>query len=139
MRRSDAGALATALVVDPKPFAPSDLARRLAALMFGDEDAVVSVNTMIRRPESALYDVFGLPPHFEDCEGGLIPALRAQPQQLLILDHAEQYPPELIDRFAREFARGRVRANNRDEADCTRVAFVATMSQSPSRIQVSMS
>ncbi len=83
--------------IGPSGVGKTELAKSLAAFMFGDEDALVRIDMSEYREEHTVSRLFGAPPGYVGYEEGgqLTEAVRRRPYRVILFDEIEKAHPEV--------------------------------------------
>lgn len=94
----------------PTGVGKTELAKSLAASLFGDPEALIRLDMALFAQEHAAERLVGSPPGYVGFEQGgeLTNAVRERPNSVILLDEIEKAHPRVIDRFLSIFDDGRV-------------------------------
>jgi len=116
IRRSRAGLsdprkpLASFLFLGPTGVGKTELAKTLAELLFGDEDALIRLDMSEFKEEHSVAKLIGAPPGYVGYEEGgkLTEAVRRKPYSVILLDEIEKAHPRVFDLFLQVLDDGRL-------------------------------
>ncbi|HEY9077671.1 MAG TPA: AAA family ATPase [Anaerolineaceae bacterium] len=85
------------IFIGPSGVGKTELAKALAAFMFGDEDALVRLDMSEYREQHTVSRLFGAPPGYVGYEEGgqLTEAIRRRPYRVVLFDEIEKAHPEV--------------------------------------------
>ncbi|MDB5225276.1 MAG: ATPase with chaperone, ATP-binding subunit [Candidatus Adlerbacteria bacterium] len=134
IRRSRAGLregtrpVATFLFLGPTGVGKTELAKTLAWLMFGDEDAMIRIDMSEYMERHSIARLIGAPPGYVGYqEGGqLTEAVRRRPHAVLLLDEIEKAHSEVYNLLLQVFDDGRLTDGKGRTVDFTNTLIIAT-------------
>jgi ATP-dependent Clp protease ATP-binding subunit ClpC len=134
IRRSRAGLsaqkrpIATLLFLGPTGVGKTELAKSLAWVLFGDEDAVVRIDMSEYMERHAVSRLIGAPPGYVGYEEGgqLTEMVRRRPHQVILLDEIEEAHPDVHNILLQVFDDGRLTDGKGRSVDFTNTIIIAT-------------
>jgi ATP-dependent Clp protease ATP-binding subunit ClpC len=134
IRRSRAGLstgkrpIATFMFLGPTGVGKTELAKTLAALVFGDENALVRIDMSEYMQSFAVSRLIGAPPGYVgyDEGGQLTEAVRRRPHSIILLDEIEKAHPEVYNILLQVFDDGRLTDSKGRVVDFTNTIIIAT-------------
>ena len=98
------------LFLGPTGIGKSELAKALAAALFGDEDAMVTIDMSEYMERHAVSRLMGAPPGYVGYEEGgqLTEAVRRHPYSVVLLDEVEKAHPEVFNILLQVLEEGRL-------------------------------
>ncbi len=104
------GPLAVFLFLGPSGVGKTELAKSLAAEMFGNDSAMIRLDMSEFMEEHSIAKLVGSPPGYVgyEEEGQLTGKLRTKPYSILLLDEVEKAHPKVFDLFLQLFDEGRI-------------------------------
>ncbi len=105
-----AGPLAVFLCIGPTGVGKTEVARKMAAHLFGDASRLIRFDMSEYMEKHAVSRLIGSPPGYigHEDEGQLTGCLRAHPYSVILLDEIEKAHPEICDIFLQLFDAGRL-------------------------------
>lgn len=106
----------------------TELARALADLLFGTEDAILRLDMSEFHDAHTVARLIGSPPGYKESNRGgqLTDGLRRRPYSVVLLDEIEKAAPEVFDIFLQIFDEGRVSDAHGRTVDARHAAFIMT-------------
>jgi ATP-dependent Clp protease ATP-binding subunit ClpC len=104
------GPLAVFLFLGPSGVGKTELAKSLAAELFGNDSAMIRLDMSEFMEEHSIAKLVGSPPGYVgyEEEGQLTGKLRTKPYSILLLDEVEKAHPKVFDLFLQLFDEGRI-------------------------------
>lgn len=98
------------LFLGPTGVGKTELARALADFLFGDEDAMVTLDMSEYQQDHTVNRLIGAPPGYVGYEGGgqLTERLRARPYTVVLFDEVEKAHPRVLDVLLQIMEEGRL-------------------------------
>lgn len=118
------GPIATFLFVGPTGVGKTELAKTLARIQFGSEQAMVRFDMSQYQDKKSIFDFIGTPEG--DKAGILTESIRQKPYALILLDEFEKAHPDLLNIFLSVFDDGRLTDNFGRIIDFTNTIIIAT-------------
>jgi len=121
------------LFLGPTGVGKTELARSLAALLFGDEKRLVRFDMSEYMEPHSVARLIGAPPGYVgyEKEGLLIASLRTRPHCVLLFDEIEKAHPQVFDLFLQIFDEGRLTGAQGRTADFTQAVVILTSNLTP--------
>jgi ATP-dependent Clp protease ATP-binding subunit ClpB len=134
IRRSRAGIaeqnkpLATFLFLGPTGVGKTETAKALAAIMFGDERAMVRMDMSEYSQPHSIARLIGAPPGYIGFEAGgqLTEAVRRRPYSVILLDEIEKADTQIFNTFLQVFDDGRLTDGQGRTVDFTNTVIIMT-------------
>ncbi|HLY26324.1 MAG TPA: AAA family ATPase, partial [Aggregatilineales bacterium] len=106
----------------------TELAKALAAFLFGSEDALVRLDMSEFHDEHTVARLIGSPPGYKDSQKGgqLTESLRRKPYSVILLDEVEKAAPEVFDVFLQVFDDGRLSDARGGAVDARHAVWIMT-------------
>jgi ATP-dependent Clp protease ATP-binding subunit ClpA len=122
------GPLAVFLFLGPSGVGKTELARSLAAFLFGSDAEMIRLDMSEYMEEHSVSKMIGSPPGYvgHDEEGQLTGSLRTKPHAIVLLDEVEKAHPRIFDLFLQLFDDGRLTDSKGRTADARNAIFIMT-------------
>ena len=116
------------LFLGPTGVGKTELARALAADVFGSEEHLIRVDMSEYMEKHAVSRMIGAPPGYigHDQEGQLTGKLRRRPHCVVLLDEVEKAHPEVFDLFLQVFDAGRLTDAQGHTVDAQHAIWIMT-------------
>jgi ATP-dependent Clp protease ATP-binding subunit ClpC len=116
------------LFLGPSGVGKTELAKALAAFMFGTEAALTRLDMSEFHDEHTIARLIGSPPGYKDSTRGgqLTEALRRHPYSVILLDEVEKAAPEVFDLFLQVFDDGRLTDSRGNPYDARHAVWIMT-------------
>lgn len=146
IRRSRAGLsaqkrpIANLLFLGPTGVGKTELAKALAWIVFGDEDAMVRIDMSEYMERHAVSRLIGAPPGYVGYEEGgqLTETVRRRPHQVILLDEIEKAHPDVHNILLQVFDDGRLTDGKGRVVDFTNTVIIATSNIGSNIIQANL-
>jgi ATP-dependent Clp protease ATP-binding subunit ClpC len=122
------GPLAVFLFLGPTGVGKTELARCLAAFLFGPEEEMIRLDMSEYMEEHSVAKLFGSPPGYigHEEEGQLTGKLRSRPYSVVLLDEIEKAHSRVFDLFLQVLDEGRLTDSKGRTADARNAIFIMT-------------
>lgn len=120
--------IATLMFLGPTGVGKTELAKALASIVFGDEDAMVRIDMSEYMERHAVARLIGAPPGYVGYEEGgqLTEAVRRRPYSVLLLDEIEKAHPDVHNILLQVFDDGRLTDGKGRVVDFSNSIIIAT-------------
>lgn len=122
------GPLGVFLFLGPTGVGKTELARSVAAFLFGSENDMIRLDMSEFMEEHSVAKLIGSPPGYVGYEeqGQLTGKLRSKPYSIVLLDEIEKAHPRVFDLFLQVFDEGRLTDSKGRTADARNAIFILT-------------
>lgn len=131
--RSTDRPIANFLFLGPTGVGKTELAKTIAAVYFGGEDAMIRLDMSEYQDNTSIYRLIGAAG--EKGTGILTEAIRRQPFSLLLLDEIEKADPNILNLFLQVMDDGRLTDSAGQVIDFTNVILIATSNAQTAYVQ----
>lgn len=118
------GPIASFLFIGPTGVGKTELAKTLAEIYFGSEEAMVRFDMSEYQDKKSIFRFIGSPEG--DSPGTLTEAVKNNPYTLVLLDEFEKAHPDVLNLFLAVFDDGRLTDNLGNVVDFTNTIIIAT-------------
>ncbi len=120
--------VATFLFLGPTGVGKTELAKALAEVVFGDEDAMIRIDMSEYMERHAVARLIGAPPGYVGYEEGgqLTERVRRRPYSVILLDEIEKAHPDVYNVLLQVFDDGRLTDGKGRVVDFTNTILIAT-------------
>lgn len=129
--------IANLLFLGPTGVGKTELAKALASVYFGSEEAMIRVDMSEYQDVASISRLIGAPPGYAGSTAGgyLTEAVRTKPFSLVLLDELEKAHPDVLNLFLQVMDDGRLTDSNGRTIDFTNVILIATSNAGSQHIQ----
>ncbi|RMH44442.1 MAG: ATP-dependent Clp protease ATP-binding subunit [Alphaproteobacteria bacterium] len=129
--------VATFLFLGPTGVGKTELAKALAEVVYGDEDAMIRIDMSEYMEKHAVARLIGAPPGYVGYEEGgqLTERVRRRPYSVILLDEIEKAHPDVYNVLLQVFDDGRLTDGKGRVVDFTNTIIIATSNLGSDRIQ----
>jgi ATP-dependent Clp protease ATP-binding subunit ClpC len=122
------GPLTVLLFLGPTGVGKTELARGIAAFLFGLEEEMIRLDMSEFMEEHSVAKLIGSPPGYigHEEEGQLMGKLRSRPYSVILLDEIEKAHSRVFDLFLQVFDEGRLTDSKGRTADARNAIFIMT-------------
>lgn len=120
--------IASFLFLGPTGVGKTELAKTVAAVYFGDENAMVRFDMSEYQEQSSISRLLGAEAGYRGSDAGglLTEAIRQQPFSLVLLDELEKAHPDILNLLLQVMDDGRLTDASGRTVDCTNIILIAT-------------
>ena len=129
--------VATFLFLGPTGVGKTELAKALAEVVYGDEDAIIRIDMSEYMEKHTVARLIGAPPGYVgyDEGGQLTEKVRRKPYSVILLDEIEKAHPDVYNVLLQVFDDGRLTDGKGRVVDFTNTIIIATSNLGADRIQ----
>lgn len=128
--------IANLLFLGPTGVGKTELAKTVAEVYFGAEDAMIRLDMSEYQDIASIHKLIGAPPGYAGSSSGyLTEAVRQRPFSLVLLDELEKAHPDILNIFLAVMDDGRLTDGNGRTIDFTNTIIIATSNAGTQHIQ----
>ena len=129
--------IANLLFLGPTGVGKTELAKTLATVYFGSEEAMIRLDMSEYQEVSSINRLVGAPPGYAGAGTGgfLTEAVRARPFSLVLLDELEKAHPDILNLFLQVMDDGRLTDSTGRTIDFTNTIIIATSNAATQYVQ----